>query len=409
MTSDDQGSTQRCDRAQYLVVLAALAVVQVVRMLGNSCRLLAFTMEATSGALPLSQWWTAVDIRSAFWIAVAPPLALIVVKRESPFFLKAGSHVALFVAGVLVSGGVMHRLAHQQTMAREEVRGMPALAGDVRAGSSPEYAASSPPSRVRALMSYDTASGFPKYGVRFWTSEALIGLADYSMMAFVGYAVMFFRISEHRSRQAERLRGMLTQARHDALCNRLTHHFLFNTLNSISALTLTNGAAARSSISQLGELLRASIDTLPQGEVRLDAELKNLKLYLTLQENRFGGRLEYSIDIDSGLGQALVPAFLLQPLVENSFQHGFREKRGVARVWIVARQDGECVQIEVADNGVELNDPSTIDERYGVGVTRQRLKLQYGGAADISFEPNQPSGLRVSILIPYRSDAGSNS
>ncbi|WP_197526765.1 sensor histidine kinase [Botrimarina colliarenosi] len=224
------------------------------------------------------------------------------------------------------------------------------------------------------------------------------------MMALLGYAVVFFRLSEQRSQQAERLRAMLVQTRHDSLCNRLTHHFLFNTLNMISAQTLTNGRGARTCISQLGELLRASIDSLPKGEVRLDEELRNLDIYLSLQQCRFGDKLEYSIDVEPGLERAFVPAFLLQPLVENSFEHGFRDHSSVARIGVAVRRDDQFCRIEVLDNGADMNADLTLQERYGLGVTRERLDLQYDRAASIRFEPNQPSGLRVSILIPYRTE-----
>lgn len=402
---DDQKQEDRPDRKLYLLVLTALALVQLARVLGNSCRWFVLMVEETQGTFAPSQWWTSVDISSCFWLVIAPLLALVVVKKEAPLRRHFLAHLLLVCAGLLIAGTLVHRVGYTQSVAREEIRGLaPAGSGSiVREQQAPSERTS--PIRVRMLQAYEDAPGFPTYGFRYWMGQSVIGLTDYTIMALLGYAVVFFRLSEQRSRQAERLRALLVQSRHDSLCNRLTHHFLFNTLNMISAQTLTNGRDARTCISQLGELLRASIDSLPKGEVRLDEELRNLDIYLSLQQCRFGSKLEYSIDVEPGLERAFVPAFLLQPLVENSFEHGFRDHTGVASIGVAVRRDDRLCRIEVLDNGADLNADLAIQERYGLGVTRERLDLQYDCAASIRFEPNQPSGLRVSILIPYRTEA----
>jgi two-component sensor histidine kinase len=388
----------------YWPVLTMLVTVQLARVLGNSCRLVVFTVEESSGDFPPSQWWTALDIRSISWLLVTPLLAWIVVWGGKRTWGHVAGHAALLTLAVLFSGTVAHRLAFSQSVQREKVVDNPStdalLSGNRTATDSVEA------SRRRAVLipQYESATRRPVSRYHFWVRESVIGLTDYALLAILGYAVMYYWLSEQRSRQAERLRGLLMESRHDALSARLTHHFLFNTLNSISALTLTDDGAARSCIGKLGELLRASIDALPRGEVRLDEELRNLEIYLSLQKTRFGERLSYTIEIEPGLGHALVPAFLLQPLVENSFEHGFAEHVRDAKVWVIARRlDKEC-QIEVMDNGIEIRTDCSIDERYGLGVTRERLQLQYGGVARVELEPNQPSGLRVMIRIPYRTE-----
>ncbi|TWT40085.1 sensor histidine kinase [Botrimarina hoheduenensis] len=400
----DRDLEDQPDRKLYLLVLAAIALVQLARVLGNSCRWFVLLVEDTEGSFVPSQWWTALDISSCFWLAISPLLAMVVVKHEAPVLRNVLAHLALATAGLLIAGTVVHRVAYAQTVAREQVRGLAPASSASGPRDQQEPSARTKPVRVRQLLAYEDAPAFPTYGFRYWVGQSVIGLTDYVMMALLGYAVVFFRLSEQRSRQAERLRAMLVQSRHDSLCNRLTHHFLFNTLNMISAQTLTNGRDARTCISQLGELLRASIDSLPKGEVRLDEELRNLGIYLSLQQCRFGDNLEYSIDVEPGLERALVPAFLLQPLVENSFEHGFREHTGVARIGVAVRREDQFCRVEVLDNGSDMNADLKLHERYGLGVTRQRLDLQYDHAASIRFEPNQPSGLRVSILIPYRTE-----
>lgn len=398
-------SEERADNKLYFLILASLALVQLVRILGSSGRMLVFTSEQATGGFPLSQWWTSIDIRSCFWLLFAPLLALVIVKHEAPFSRKLAAHLALLAAGIALSGTIVNRAAYLQTAERARIMQPPSSDDTSVVANSPKQSDRPTARRFHRLLAYEDAPGFPGFGLRYWLGQLFLGLTDYAMMAILGYAVLYYRLSEYRSRQTERLRSMMIQHRHDVLCNRLTHHFLFNTLNMISALTLTNGRAARTCISQLGELLRASIDSLPKGEVRLDEELRNLELYLSLQQSRFGDKLEYSIDVEPGLDRALVPAFLLQPLVENSFEHGFRKCVGVASVRIVARREGEFCRLEVIDNGAEMDGDLTIDEQYGLGITRERLNLQYNRSASIWYEPNQPSGLRVSILVPYRLEA----
>lgn len=397
-------SEERADNKLYLLVLTSLALVQLVRILGSSGRMLVFTSEQAADGFPLSQWWTAVDIRSCFWLLFAPMLALVIVKHEAPFSRKLAAHIALLATGLVLSGTVVHRAAYLQTVERARIMQPPPADATSVVASSPERFDRPTARRFHRLLAYEDAPGFPAFGLRYWLGQLILGLTDYAMMAILGYAVLYYRVSEYRSRQTERLRSMMIQHRHDVLCNRLTHHFLFNTLNMISALTLTNGRAARTCISQLSDLLRASIDTLPKGEVRLDEELELLGIYLALQKTRFGPKLEYCIDIERGLDAAMVPAFLLQPIVENCFEHGFREHVDVSRIRISAQRDGDYCRLEVVDNGAAVALPEEIDENYGLGITRERLRLQFGGAADIWYEPNQPSGLRVSVVVPFRLD-----
>lgn len=398
-------STKKLTRSKlYLLVLSVLLLVQLARVLGNSCRLFVFTIEGSADGLLPSHWWTSIDLRSVFWLIVAPLLALIVVRREKPWWSRLGAHVALLSTGLLISGVVVHQAAYRQAVEREQIRQASTAEPRPQDREGQGLSIWTNPGRVRLLQPHGSPMRLSEYGLRFWIREIVVGVTDYALLALVGYTVMYFRLSELRSQQATRLRGLLVESRHDALCARLTHHFLFNTLNSISALTLTNGNAARACIGQLGELLRASIDSLPKGEVLLEEELHTLEIYLSLQRTRFGERLDYTIDIEPGLDRALVPAFLLQPLVENSFEHGFAEHVGCARVWIVARRLGDFCRLEVLDNGADMNAVTSLDERYGLGVTRDRLKLQYNGAANIQIAPNLPSGLRVTINIPYRTE-----
>ena len=340
-----------------------------------------------------------------------PVLAAIIADRRSSVWKLALLHAGLLTAALLVSGNVLHRFAHIQTdqkqhlIAVKEARDTEASERIATAEEPTSASDDSQPTPIaatedRTLKSYEGVAFHKSYGFGYWFGEFTLILTAYLMKCAVGYAMLYFRITEFRTRQTEQLRNSLVQLQHESLCNRLTPHFLFNTLNTISSLTLTDGKAARTCISQLGELLRDSIESLPEGEIRLDREIDILQTYLTIQKTRFGEKLEYSIDIEKGLSAALVPAFLLQPLVENSFKHGFQEQADIAHVGVSAKREGNHCRLEVFDNGAKIDPNQMLDEKYGLGITRQRLNLQYGEDAKISYEPNEPCGLRVIVLVP---------
>jgi two-component sensor histidine kinase len=342
-------------------------------------------------------------VRNCLWIVLAPLTAVVIVRSPQTSWLRtASAHVGLLLGGLLLDGLLLHRVAHVQATVLQRVSTLPAASANTPSQGAPPSVR--PPWRAAVLRLYAAVDFRKPAGLRFWLGELLLILPLYVAMTILGYAVLAFRTSKARDQTAKDLERKLLEQRDESLRNRLSHHFLFNTFNTISALTLTDGPAARTCISQLSDLLRASIDAFPRGEVRLAREIEILQIYLRLQQTRFGAALEYAIDVEPGLQRAMVPAFLLQPLVENSFEHGFRDQAGVARVEVVARRIGDMLRLEVADNGACGEDAPRLAEKYGLGITRERLEIQYGGAARIGFEPNRPRGLRVFVEAPYREE-----
>ena len=211
--------------------------------------------------LPAAYWWTAVDVRGAAWLLLVPLMAAIIVDRRSTAWRLAMLHVGLLAVAVFVSGNVLHRYAHIQADQRQHlidtkvgretivVSGQPGIDAD---RSTPDPAAEK---EDYSKKSYEGVFFHKSYGIGYWVGEFSLIFSAYLLKCAVGYATLYFRITEFRTRQAEQLRNTLVQLQHESFCNRLTLHFLFNTLNTISSLILTDGKAARSCISQLGELL----------------------------------------------------------------------------------------------------------------------------------------------------------
>jgi two-component system, LytTR family, sensor kinase len=204
-----------------------------------------------------------------------------------------------------------------------------------------------------------------------------------------------------RELEAARVRAQLVEARLEALTAQLQPHFLFNTLQSISAVIPHDAAAADRMLMQLSDLLR---EVLRRGErrlVTLAEELTVLEPYLEISRMRFGARLTIDVQVDADAARALVPFFLLQPLVENALQHGVGSRAGNATVRVRASRRGDRLGIVVADDGRGLMDGGDLG---GIGLrnTRARLDELYGQDHSLELAPGSAGGLEVRVDLPFR-------
>jgi hypothetical protein len=211
------------------------------------------------------------------------------------------------------------------------------------------------------------------------------------------------REAAERAIASERLERSLTAARLEGLQAQLRPHFLFNTLNALAVLARRgDGAAVDHAIGDLGELLRASFDTTGRHEIPLGEELQFLERYVNLQRIRFPGRLEFECEAADDVRRALVPALLVQPLVENALEHGLDTARG-GRVRVAARRDGGTLEIEVTDDGRGFGGaPGERAGGVGLANTRERLALLHGEAGALECADRPGGGGLVRIRIPWR-------
>jgi hypothetical protein len=200
------------------------------------------------------------------------------------------------------------------------------------------------------------------------------------------------------------LEGQLTRAQLDALRSQLRPHFLFNTLNAISVLTLQDPPRARQMVIRLGSLLRRSLDE-EEHEVSLRQELLFLDDYLDIQRARFGERLSVTLEVDNAAADAKVPVLLLQPLVENAIEHGWPEKDATTSIALRATRTDGALRLSVEDDGPGAGNAG--DRREGIGLTntRERLRRLYGDRATMrlgaAHSGAAPAGTRVEITIPF--------
>src|SRR5215468_9548125 len=187
-------------------------------------------------------------------------------------------------------------------------------------------------------------------GVFFDLRAALAVLVYWSLVG-VCQAITNFRTSQERERRAAELEARLTSAKLQALRMQLHPHFLFNTLNSIATLVYVNPRAADEMLGDLSELLRRSLDSMEEQEIPLAQELEFIGAYLSIEQKRFGERLRLEQSVPDGLMKALVPALILQPLVENAISHGIEPQRGPGLISIEAKQEAKHLHLIVRDNG----------------------------------------------------------
>jgi two-component system LytT family sensor kinase len=204
--------------------------------------------------------------------------------------------------------------------------------------------------------------------------------------------------------QAEtaQLQAQLAEARLSALRSQIDPHFLFNTLNAVSALVERDPRGVRRMIARLSELLRHSLDGAGEPEVTLRQELEFADRYLEIMRIRFQGSLEVEQRVDEGMMDAMVPSLVLQPLVENAVKHGVGRLRGVGRIEIEARRDGARVILTVRDNGPGMEGAAPAREGVGLRNTRERLAQLYGDDAKLTLRPAEGGGFEAEVALPWR-------
>jgi LytS/YehU family sensor histidine kinase len=209
---------------------------------------------------------------------------------------------------------------------------------------------------------------------------------------------------------AAQLEARLAQLQLENLRAQLCPHFLFNALNAASALVTSDPEGAERMISQISELLRVAIRTEGVQEVTFAYELWFADRYLAVEKVRFGERLAVSYDIDDDARDALVPNFLLQPIVENAVHHGISPQPGQGQLEIAAKRRNRDLLITVRDNGKGLSE-GFARRAGGIGLAHTRRRLEYlCGPDGFSFElrPIAEGGVCAEVRVPFHTAAAAS-
>jgi sensor histidine kinase YesM len=225
-----------------------------------------------------------------------------------------------------------------------------------------------------------------------------LGVLLYGLAAAVNYLL----IESERVRRLEtrelQVRLMARDAELRMLRTQVDPHFLFNSLNSISALTSIDPAAAREMINQLAEFFRHSLGLELERKVTLAQELKQVAHFVAIEQVRFGPRLRFEAEVGEGAGACLLPPMLLQPLVENAVKHGIGQMVEPGTIRIQAARAGSLLRIRVEN---DIDPDGTPKKGSGIGLenVRQRLAAGYGHEANAQWLKDE-THFRVELTLP---------
>jgi sensor histidine kinase YesM len=226
------------------------------------------------------------------------------------------------------------------------------------------------------------------------------GIFIYSLVVLTYYLVVSLSdLSERKAREA-RLESVVKETELRLLRSQINPHFLFNSLNSISSLTITDPERAREMIVKLSEFMRYALSRKDEQPVSLRHELENLLLYLDIEKVRFGDKLITEEKIEDQCLDFMIPVMLLQPLYENAIKHGVYESTETVRIITNARLTEEFMEITISNN----YNPESFQKRgTGTGLSNvaRRVELYYGNNA--SLRTSKENGMfTVSIYLPVQ-------
>jgi two-component system LytT family sensor kinase len=217
--------------------------------------------------------------------------------------------------------------------------------------------------------------------------------------AIVGFTQAFEYFRKYQQRERD-----ITRLQLQALKAQLQPHFLFNALNTVTAMMHVDVKRADRMLSRLSELLRMTLASIERQEVRLAEEIAYVEAYLDIERERFGDRLALRIEAAPETLDALVPALFLQPLVENSVRHGFASPERDGLVEIRAGRVDSRLMLTVTDNGRGLAGEAPPREGVGISNARKRLAQLYGESQSFGIAARAPRGVEVTVELPFHKE-----
>jgi two-component system, LytTR family, sensor kinase len=232
--------------------------------------------------------------------------------------------------------------------------------------------------------------------------QSFLNVFSYFAVLAVAYALRYHALFTERQVAASRLQAQLLGAQIRALEMQLHPHFLFNTLHTVASLVRAErNASAVRMIAGLSDLLRASLRTDGPAEIPLRDELQLVERYLAIEQIRFQERLETRIAADPDALDGLVPALILQPLVENAIRHGIERRAAPGRVEVEARRRNGTLMLSVRDSSSGM--PGATRDGAGIGLsnTQARLRHLYGERQRFELREVAEGGAVARVELPF--------
>ena len=199
--------------------------------------------------------------------------------------------------------------------------------------------------------------------------------------------------------EISRMKELKTKAELETLHSKINPHFLYNALNSIADLSVTDGKKARNMTIALADLFRYSINYNDHNYTTVNDEVAMTDVYLQIEKIRFEDQLNYSVNIEEGYGHYLVPRIILQPLVENAVKHGLRMTGQMTEIKLEVKKGDPGMIITIGDNGPDF--PQVLTPGYGVKSVFDKLDLLFADNYEIFFHnhPKKEVSIRIFKLM----------
>jgi two-component system sensor histidine kinase AlgZ len=225
-----------------------------------------------------------------------------------------------------------------------------------------------------------------------------LGVVLYGLSAVANYLAIEFDKARAAERRELESKLMAQEAELRMLRTQIDPHFLFNSLNSISALTSQNPAGARAMTLQLADFFRHSLGLEAHTKVTLAAEAKLVNHFLAIEQVRFGARLASEQTLDEEALPCLLPPMILQPLVENAVKHGIGNLTEGGTIHVRAQRTGSVLRI-VVENDIDEDMVAKPGAGIGLANVRQRLATAYGHEASVHWTRDE-NKFRVELTLP---------
>jgi len=226
-------------------------------------------------------------------------------------------------------------------------------------------------------------------------------MTTYILQFAVYHGVQITSRLRRKEKEALELAVLAREQELAALKSQINPHFLFNTLNSISAMVSQNAEETRTMLAELGDLFRYATEASSMDLVPFARELEFTKSYLNLESKRLGDRLLVEYDVASGATECLIPPLILQPLVENAIKHGVEPNESPTRLSITVGVTDGKLEAQVKDTG---RGAAKITRSNGTGVglrnTDRRLRKMFGDEAGLRIATAEGGGFEVAFSIP---------
>jgi sensor histidine kinase YesM len=236
-----------------------------------------------------------------------------------------------------------------------------------------------------------------KYSALWSFYMATVTGAVYIMMSYLELSRN--RKMQEKELELSRMNELKTKAELEALHSKVNPHFLYNALNSIADLSITDGRKARRMTIALADLFRYSINYSQNNYSTINDEMEMTEVYLQIEKIRFEDQLNYTVKVEDGTGYFLLPRFILQPLVENAVKHGLKITGKMTEISLeVTRQNGSLIT-NIVDNGPPF--PDELVPGYGVKSVYDKLDLLFPGQYEICFSnlPRKQVSIHIHKLI----------